>query len=190
MRHMSANNGCARATRALLVVLSGCCGAKGNRDADQVYRALLAQVAPTLEGAERPLRTLVVIADAGERGDRWLPLKARLPAAMRDTYDDFCARSGTPSLHEISEAGGCSILVASQLQLPGDTGIAIREFEALFRKSYPNAALVTLSGVGFSTARTQALVYLSEPSHYGAFYLLELVGQKWVLAGEYVVWVA
>ncbi|HEX5138623.1 MAG TPA: hypothetical protein VFY93_16745 [Planctomycetota bacterium] len=162
--------------------LDGWLASDANKGIDHPYVVV---VESTISGPD-PYRRL----SEAEIKDTWLRLQKRMPRLRLDTVQNFIA------LNEVAAAIDTRSIktTAPVVGLSGDEAARIFTLEQCweaFYKKFPKArGVMRLSRPGVSSDDTQTLVYCDFGSGYlagaGSYYLLEMNGERWQIAGEYV----
>jgi hypothetical protein len=140
----------------------------------------------------------IVVLDTTSDGWSFEDNSLTLPSALRadaSTMESFLVNQLRPLSLRQSFEHRPDVHLVSEKQVDDITDSPDSSIARELRKIAPGVdRIVTLSNVGFNTDRTQALVYVtyysSSLSSAGSFIVLDLVGDRWVVSNEAIMWVS
>jgi hypothetical protein len=172
-------------------------------DPTSIYRDFLADLVrkPYFAGSNPPARFVVAARTmTGKRSGVLgfaMGFEPELPKLRNDTRSDFWRQSRSRATVRLSTVGGKKVHLLTEAELArifsedADPDAGWKSFHAQFPDS---AGLMSLSRIGLSKDRRQALVFISVGSWslagYGAYYLLAREPTGWTITAEQVVWVS
>lgn len=192
--------GAAFATVAAVAVaaIALACAADPRPDAD-IYEAVLSTVMLGEEGfaghpdtfdEQRPVELLVILETRGPQVPDSISdyARARLEAADSSTVADYARRHGDVSgLAELDGVGPHRLVDEDELATAFEGG-----WRTFYDRFPGSPGLVRFSGVGFSTNRSQAVVYMGyhRAGEWGdgSMYLLERTPDGWAIVDRVSLW--